>query len=224
MSRQELPSPRPSWALLEYLHGVNALELRWHRTWADLGLAEPGPVVLERLLARYRERHRAYHTVQHLEECFALLDELRDLARDAAMVELALWYHDAVYQPRRADNEQASADLARADLDAAGAPGSLTDPITAMILATTHQAAPPPGDTEILIDIDLAILGAEPPRFAEYERQIRKEYSWVPEFLFRKKRSEVLEGFLARPQIYRTAILHTRLEERARRNLTTAIG
>lgn len=203
---------------------MNALELRWHRAWADLDLPQPAPVVLDRLLARYREPHRAYHTVQHLEECLALLDELRDLAREPAVVELALWYHDAVYQPRRSDNEQASADLARADLEAAGAPSRLTEAVTAMILATTHQATPPPGDPEILVDIDLAILGAEPSRFAEYERQIRREYAWVPGFLFRQKRTELLEGFLARPQIYRTPMMHTRLEERARRNLATAIG
>ena len=203
---------------------MNALEPRWHRTWSDIGLAQPAPAILEHLLARYREPHRASHTVQHLDECFALLDELRALANEPAVIELALWYHDAVYWPRRSDNEPASADLARADLEAAGAPSPLIETVTAMILATTHQATPPPGDTEILIDIDLAILGAEPPRFAEYERQIRREYSWVPGFLFRRKRAEVLKGFLARPQMYRTSLLHTRLEARARRNLAAAIA
>lgn len=201
---------------------MNALELRWHRTWGDLGLPNPDPNVLTQLLARYREPHRAYHTVQHLEECFVLLDELRPLAHQPAVIEMALWYHDAIYWPRRSDNEPASADLARTDLEAGGAARDLIDAVTTMILATTHQAPPPAGDTEILIDIDLGILGAEPSRFAEYERQIRKEYSWVPEFLFRPKRAEVLEGFLARPQIYRTSPLHARLEERARHNLTAA--
>ena len=203
---------------------MNALERRWHRTWADLGLPNPPSTILHQLLARYREPHRAYHTVQHLEECFALLDELRAMADDPAVIELALWYHDAVYQPRRLDNEQASADLARTELEAAGAPGSLIGALTALILATTHQATASPGDPEILIDIDLAILGAEPARFAEYQRQIRKEYSWVPSILFRRKRAEVLRGFLARPQIYRTGLLHTRLEERARRNLAKAVA
>ncbi len=203
---------------------MNTLERRWHRTWADLGLPQPAPAILEHLLTRYRETHRSYHTVQHLEECFALLDELRPLANEPAVIALALWYHDAVYWPRRSNNEPASADMARADLEAADAPDPLIEAVTAMILATTHLAAPLPGDTEILIDIDLAILGAEPPRFAEYERQIRTEYSWVPGFLFRRKRAEVLKGFLARPQIYRTSLLHARLEARARRNLVTAVA
>lgn len=203
---------------------MDTLESRWHGTWAELKLSQPAPTVLADLLTRYREPHRGYHTVQHLEECFALLDELRPLAHQPAVIELALWYHDAVYWPRRSDNEQASADLARSDLRAAGAQGPLIEAITAMILATAHQVAPPPGDTEILIDIDLAILGAGTARFAEYERQIRKEYSWVPGILFRRKRAEVLKGFLARPQIYRTSVLHDRLETQARRNLSAAVA
>ena len=203
---------------------MNALEQRWHRTWADLGLPQPAPALLDQLLARYREPHRAYHTIQHLEECFALLDELRGSANEPAAIEFALWYHDAVYWPRRSDNESASAALARTDLEAVGAPDALIEAVTAMILATAHQTTPPPGDTEILIDIDLAILGAEPARFAEYERQIRTEYAWVPGFVFRNQRAAVLAGFLARPRIYRTPVLQARLEERARRNLGAAIA
>ncbi len=184
----------------------------------------PATEVFDRLLARYREPHRAYHTIQHLEECLALLDGLHGMAGEPAVIELALWYHDAVYWPRRSDNELASAGLARADLEAAGAPDSLVERVSAMILATAHQAPPPPGDTEILIDIDLAILGAEPARFAEYERQIRKEYAWVPAFLFRRERAKVLAGFLARPRMFQTPVLHDRLETRARQNLTAAIA
>ncbi len=208
--------------MIEILHEVNRLRLRWHGSWAGVGLPHLPGAVFEELVTRYREPHRAYHTLKHLEECFALLDELRPLAKAPAVIELALWYHDAVYRPRRSDNEEASAELARRDLEVAGAEAPLIEAVTAMILATTHRAPPSTGDTEILIDIDLGILGAEASRFAEYERQIRKEYSWVPEFLFRSKRAEVLEGFLARPQIYRTAPLHARLEERARHNLAAA--
>lgn len=208
--------------MTEYLSEMNRLRLRWHGSWAEVGLPHPPATGFEGLVARYREPHRAYHTLKHLEECFALLDELRPLAKAPAVIELALWYHDAVYWPRRSDNEEASAELARRDLEVARAVSPLIEAVTAMILATTHQALPPAGDTEILIDIDLGILGAEPSRFAEYERQIRKEYSWVPEFLFRPKRAEVLDRFLARPQIYRTSPLHARLEARARHNLAAA--
>ena len=58
------------------------------------------------LLARYSEPHRRYHTLQHLAECFAAFDEIADLAQHPADVELALWFHDAIYDTRRSDNEQ----------------------------------------------------------------------------------------------------------------------
>ena len=175
------------------------------------------------MLARYREPHRAYHTEQHLRECLEWLDRLRALARDPAALELAIWYHDAIYRPRRSDNEQASADLATADLRAAGAIDTLIAEVSALILATTHRATPRPGDTALLADIDLAILGAPAPRYAEYEAQIRAEYRWVPGFVFRSRRAALLREFLARPRLYSTPELFDRLEAQARLNLAHAI-
>lgn len=90
-------------------------------------------------------------------------------------------------------------------------------------MATEHTAAPLVGDAALLVDIDLAILGTTPARFAAYERQIRQEYAWVPEALFVEKRRAVLQGFTARPQLYTTAYFQERLEATARRNLQQAL-
>jgi predicted metal-dependent HD superfamily phosphohydrolase len=89
-----------------------------------------------------------------------------------------------------------------------------------MILATKHAALAEDPDTRLLTDIDLAILGAPPARFADYERQIRQEYSWVPDVFFAAKRTEILRGFLARPRIYGTDFFRDRFEARARENLS----
>jgi len=199
------------------------LARRWNDLWARLRLQIPPEAEFAVLLARYREPHRAYHTEQHLRECLEWLDRLRALARDPAALELAIWYHDAIYRPRRSDNEQASADLATADLRAAGAIDTLIAEVSALILATTHRATPPPGDTALLADIDLAILGAPAPRYAEYEAQIRAEYRWVPGFVFRSRRAALLREFLARPRLYSTPELFDRLEAQARLNLAHAI-
>lgn len=199
------------------------LARRWNDLWARLRLQIPPEAEVAVLLARYREPHRAYHTELHLRECLEWLDRLRALARDPAALELAIWYHDAVYRPRRSDNEQASADLATADLRAAGAIDTLIAEVSALILATTHRATPPPGDTALLADIDLAILGAPAPRYAEYEAQIRAEYRWVPGFVFRSRRAALLREFLARPRLYSTPELFDRLEAQARLNLAHAI-
>ena len=199
------------------------LAIRWSALWARLRLPIPPGADFAALLARYREAHRAYHTDQHLRECLEWLDELRALARDPAALELAIWYHDAIYRPRRSDNEQSSADLAAADLRAAGATGPLIAEVSALILATMHRATPPPGDAALLADIDLAILGAPAARYAEYEAQIRTEYRWAPGFLFRRRRVALLREFLARPRLYSTTELFDRLEAQARLNLANAI-
>lgn len=197
---------------------------RWSALWTALHLSMPEDAHADRILGRYAEPHRAYHTVQHLEECLGWLDEARHVADRPASVELALWYHDAVYQPRRDDNEQASAGLARLHLGRGGAPAPLIEQVCALIRWTEHTAEPPPGDPALIVDIDLAVLGAPPPRYAEYERQIRQEYDWVPLPVFRRQRAALLESFLARTPIFSTPYLHERLEHQARINLAAAIS
>lgn len=196
----------------------------WQRAWAGVGAGGSGESVHAALVERYAEPHRAYHTLQHLGECLAAFEPLRHLAQHPAEVEMALWFHDAVYDVHRHDNEEASAEWARAALLAAGAPAQAAARVAALVLATRHQAAPRGADETVLVDIDLAILGAEAPRFAEYERQIRTEYAFVPEAQFRQRRQHILRSFLERPQIYGSEPLRAALEQRARRNLRRAVG
>ncbi|QDQ27911.1 N-methyl-D-aspartate receptor NMDAR2C subunit [Chitinimonas arctica] len=194
----------------------------WTKMWPRLGLIE-SPACLDTLLARYSEPHRHYHTLQHLEECLVLFWEVEALAEHAAEVEIALWFHDAIYEPLRQDNEQRSADWARETLLAAGAERQVAERVYGLIMATRHTAEPRGQDAQLLIDIDLAILAAKPARFDEYEEQIRAEYRHVPELLFRSKRRSVLEKFLERPHIYSTQPLRERFEAVARDNLAKAI-
>jgi predicted metal-dependent HD superfamily phosphohydrolase len=90
-------------------------------------------------------------------------------------------------------------------------------------MTTRHDAVPSGADAESLVDVDLSILGAPPGRFDEYEQQIREEYAWVPDFVFRRKRAEILEGFLARPAIFSTAHFRSRYERQARENLARSL-
>lgn len=132
--------------------------------------------------------------------------------------------HDAVYDVHAHDNEARSAQWAVQALDAAGLDAHACRRIHDLIMATCHTASPTSADAALLVDIDLAILGAAPPRFAEYQRQIRAEYAWVAPDIYARKRMAILEGFLARRQLYSTPALHTRLEQRARTNLMQAIA
>ncbi|GAA0765828.1 N-methyl-D-aspartate receptor NMDAR2C subunit [Ideonella azotifigens] len=201
-----------------------ALSEDWRLAWQGLGLAQPNEALFNQLLARYREPQRHYHTLQHLGECLTALQAAQGLAERPAEVALALWFHDAIYDTRGSGNEQRSADWAGEALASAGAPAEVTARVHALIMATSHTAVPAGPDAQLLVDIDLAILGAEPARFAEYEQQIRAEYSFVPRWLFRRKRRAILASFLERQQLYSTGFFHDRLEARARLNLAQAIG
>lgn len=196
---------------------------RWIHDWASLGLTGDA-ALLERLLASYTQPQRHYHTLQHLAECLDLFDQVAHLAQRPGEAALALWFHDAVYIPQGHDNEARSAAWAGEALQAAGADQEVIARTQALIMATAHHQAQEEGDARLVIDVDLAILGAEPARFAEYEQQVRAEYASVPVELYRQKRGELLARFLERAAIYRTTELHTRLEERARMNLGRAIG
>jgi predicted metal-dependent HD superfamily phosphohydrolase len=196
---------------------------RWRATWTGLGIRAPDDRLYAEVVARYSEPHRRYHTTLQLDECFARLDEAWSAADQFYEVELALWFHDAVYEVRNQDNEERSASWAHAAAAQSGLPIAVAERVHGLILATKHDASPPTRDAALLVDVDLAILGAPVERFDEYERQVREEYSWVPGFLFRRKRREILEAFLARPHVYSTEYFRASYEAPARANLARSI-
>jgi predicted metal-dependent HD superfamily phosphohydrolase len=199
---------------------MNVTLQSWRRLWGELGAREINGGLFNQLVAAYSERHRHYHTLQHLRECLAHCDAAGTLARRPAEVELALWFHDAVYDSQRDDNEERSADWAERSVLAAGCDPAGAARVRALVLATKGHIAPAEDiDTQLLVDIDLAILGTSPQRFDEYERQIRAEYAHVPQDAYRAGRSRVLQDFLDRPRIYVTAAYHDALEQPARANI-----
>ena len=196
----------------------------WRTAWSALGVSEHDDSLLHELVRRYAEPHRKYHTMQHLDECFAKLPLLRSAAEHPEEIELALWFHDAIYETRREDNEERSADWARSCVLAAGASSAAADRIHALVMVTRHDALPGTTDERILVDVDLSILGADAQRFDEYESQVRAEYAWVADDVFRSRRRSILQGFLARPSIYGTQRFAALYEAKARSNLRRSIA
>lgn len=194
----------------------------WDAMWRALG-ANPDPGLLDRLIAHYAEPHRHYHTLEHLDACLRQLATARTLASHPAEVELALWFHDAVYQVPASDNERQSADWARDALVRAGVDGAGAQRVHALVLVTCHAVAPDTPDEQLLLDVDLSILGMPPALFDRYERQVRAEYAQVPEAAWRSRRKTLLQQFLARPRIYHTGQFRDRLEAQARANLQRSI-
>jgi predicted metal-dependent HD superfamily phosphohydrolase len=203
----------------------------WHRAWHGLDITIDGQELYQLICSYYSASDRHYHTLQHLTECLDLLEPVMALATHPVEVEMALWFHDAIYNPTRHDNEAQSVQWARTELSKAGVlPEKIDsyacargDRIQSLIMATCHTALPKTIDECLLVDIDLAILGSSTERFAEYEQQIRAEYHFVPEPIFNQKRQEILQGFLDRSAIYSTEYFHDKLELRARDNINRSI-
>ena len=190
------------------------LILRWHDLARDSGLRDPADAIGEELIARYREPHRRFHVPAHLTQMLELLDEQHADVR----LRLAAWFHDAVYQPGRADNERRSAALARHHLSFAALPEPDIDFVVRAVIATDgHSDADPAFDP--LLDADLAVLGADADDYQRYRKDIRQEFAKIPSLLFRPARARFLRNMLERPTIYQTAECRLRFEAQARRNL-----
>lgn len=195
---------------------------RWHRLLADWGTPEDDEV-FRKLVAAYSEPHRHYHTSHHIADCLAQLDAASAIVNERKEVEIALWFHDAIYEPTSSENERRSADWAAAFLSAIGAEPDQRDRVHAYIMATKHTASSHSGDAAVVADVDLSILGRNRSEFALYEEAIRKEYFWVPQPLYRRKRAEILHSFLDRSSVFDTDLFRNRYEQQARENLKWAI-
>lgn len=178
------------------------------------------------LQAAYAQSHRRYHSLAHVEDCLARLAAVDGLSpAEQRLLEYAIWWHDAVYDPTRSDNEAASAALARLDLAALGVPAADRDEVARLILLTAgHEVAPGDRLGAILISIDLSILAAAPARYDAYATAVREEYAHVPEAAFRAGRAAILRRFLAAPVLFPDPALAAMWDVPARANLAREIG
>jgi len=203
-----------------------SLKANWRQlTKASAWDVSAADAVCDELLALWSAPSRAYHNLLHLSECLVELSEEDPSAEaiDLRTVALAVWFHDAVYDARRHDNETTSADLAASRLQRLGESEHTISRVRRLILDTAHRTEPDSIDGRLIVDIDLSILGKNADRFDNYNRGIRSEYAHVPWADYRAGRLKVLRGFLERPVIYRTSRLRGRYEQTARSNLQRAI-
>ncbi|WP_224996573.1 hypothetical protein [Cesiribacter sp. SM1] len=167
----------------------------------------------------YSSKGRYYHTLQHLNSLIKLANTHKASVQDIDSLNFAIFYHDIVYSPLRKDNEEKSAELAVARMQRLGLSVHQQEHICQQILATKAHTDSPDPDTRLLLDFDLSILGNDWENYLTYTRQIRKEYSLVPYFLYRKGRKKVLQHFLALPTIYKTQQFQDMYEHAAKQNI-----
>jgi len=237
----------PDWehqvARLVPVHVILKLKMKFilekaRKHWESLMRAFGNPINSEKvflsLVKRYSEAHRAYHTLEHVVSMLDEFEEIKDQAKNPEALKLAIWYHDAIYDPEHkdhhvvADNEARSAYNAELDMKELGLSASIITLIsgtydTGLISATTHTQLTSDNDAQILVDLDLAVLGRKEVEFDIYEEGIRKEYNFVPDADFRAGRSKILQSFLDRSSIYQTKYFMDKYESIARKNLQRSI-
>lgn len=174
------------------------------------------------LLDRWREPQRHYHDLAHLTAVLSVVDDHAGHADRPELVRLAVWFHDAVYDPRSTGgaNERDSAALATATLTTLGVPPDAVAEVARLVLLTAgHGAAPGDRNGSLLCDADLAVLARPPADYDRYTEAVRREYAHVPDELFRAGRAAVLRQLLDLPALYRLPALRNRWEAPARANL-----
>jgi predicted metal-dependent HD superfamily phosphohydrolase len=185
--------------------------------------------VFQDLDRRYSEEHRHYHNWIHISACLDELEAARSFAIHPTAVEMAVWYHDAVYDPWAPENEELSARMARSVAEGMNLPPEIVREVEELILDTrylTDQDTPEqpcPRDSALIRDVDLSILGKSREQFDGYEQAIGLEYNFVADKERWKRRIHILEGFLALPMIYSVPYFQKRYEHRARQNLSWSI-
>jgi predicted metal-dependent HD superfamily phosphohydrolase len=205
-----------------------ALGARFCRSWARLHGHDP--VAIYRFLTRfYGQRHRHYHTLAHVADCLREVDAFQT-AHPAFLsaemwhaVELALWFHDVIHQPRADDNEERSADIFEAIGIEAMSPAPFIASVRRLILATKTDTPSPTAEERVIVDCDLASLGYAPEIFRRSGLAIRNEYGFLSDNDFAETRRAAFLSLRQRPVIFRTEFMRLRYEQQAQANLTAAL-
>ncbi|TGE14563.1 HD domain-containing protein [Hymenobacter elongatus] len=203
------------------------LAARWQQLTATLGISDAlREATFRQLTAAYEGSGRHYHTLTHIRALLETQERHKELIREPAVVQLAIWFHDVVYSPRRTDNEARSAVLAQDFMFQTNLTAEQRARVAFLIERTKDHTQPQlAADTDLhfFLDADLQILGAPEADYWQYARQVRQEYRLVPDMLYRRGRRQVLEKLLLAPILYQTTLFRQLLDTAARRNLRTEL-
>ena len=196
------------------------LEDAWRADTAMLPVLEASGAIVSDILARHGEPQRRYHGPNHLRALIELITVCAPQILPGAPPRLAIWWHDAIYNPAARDNEERSADLARAHLSRLGASREQIEATASLIVMTkNHWSGPSAGEGDFFLDADIAILGAPPMAYAAYAAGVRDEYAWAPADAYRAGRASFLNAALSRSRLFRTDVFETTYAGQARANM-----
>lgn len=187
--------------------------------WQRIDAKGDGLLVFNKLKELYSEPKRKYHNANHIHYCLEQFEYVRHLPNDPEAVEMAIWLHDAIYDPEFRENELQSAVLASSILKIACLPFHWRDLVFNLILWTRHISQPKEIDAQVLVDIDLSSLGKPWEGFIFDSKRIREEYWRISDKYFQIGRCVFFKKLLKRPTIYLTQFFNDKYEAQAQENL-----
>jgi predicted metal-dependent HD superfamily phosphohydrolase len=167
----------------------------------------------------YTGKKRHYHTLQHLENLWVQLNEVKDKIQHWELMLFTLFYHDIIYHPIKYDNEARSAQFAKKRMQQISVATELITLCKSQILATKSHIKSSNTDTNYFLDADLSVLGQDWESYAKYYENVRKEYSIFPDFVYKPGRKKVLLRFLVMERIFKTDYFFHKFELLAKQNL-----
>lgn len=188
------------------LTNINSDKLLVNQTWQEIS-------------SGYSSYDRYYHNLEHLDNLINELSTIKDKIDDWQTVVFSVAYHDIIYNVLRSDNEEKSADLAFERLTLLEVGGDKKEKCREHILATKRHLVSRDSDTNYFTDADLCILGSESLFYNVYTSQIRKEYNFYPDLLYKRGRRKLLKHFLNLTNIYKTEYFSEKYERQARENI-----
>lgn len=182
--------------------------------------------IFNKIATHYQEQTRAYHCLGHIKLLLEMAEEIKEHIDNYDIVRFAIWFHDLIYNTHKSDNEDQSANIARECLAQLNIPGAIREQVAYFIIATkTHTIEEQDTkDLKLFLDLDLSILGADPEIYHSYAEGVRKEYNWVPGFLYSINRKKILKKFLSRSTLYFSAEMAAKFEAQARKNVADELA
>jgi len=175
----------------------------------------------DEIVEQYSAKSRYYHNLNHLENMFSELDSVKFMVGDLDTTLFAIYYHDIIYKSTKSDNEHRSALFFKERISKTNF--KEIEKCCLQIEATKHHKKTKDVDTNILLDIDLSILGMDEMVYKEYCLNVRKEYQIYPDLMYYKGRKKVLKNMLDKRSIYACDYFITKYESKARENINNEL-
>jgi len=165
----------------------------------------------------------SYHKWLHVVDCMNELYEVKNLLNNPDAVECALLFHDVVYVPGEANNEEESAKYAEKTFTQRWLPKDFIETVKKLILVTKPGSTTKSNDEKYIKDIDMSILGKDSRIYTQYTKDVRREYYRFSDVQFKKWREDFLHWIASKKNVYHTEYFHDKYQKQVEKNVLQEI-